>query len=621
MAQQQQPKPGAPQQAGVQQALAVVDLAIKTARAYRREDLVSRLLNSKERVRDPSIRVLVVGEFKQGKSSLVNALLNADIAPVDDDVATSVPTLVRFAEQPTATAYREQEDGDPTPEDVAVDALPQYVSEAGNPSNERRLRSVEVGVPRKLLSGGLVLVDTPGVGGLGSVHSAITAAALPMADAVIFVSDASAEYSAPELDFLRMARDATPNIVCVLTKIDFYPEWRKIDALNRQHLIDAGLSAPLIPASAPLRRQAVDADDPDLNTESGYPRLIAYIQHEVIGNAERLEVRSAASDVLSVASQLEGQFASEREALKDPKRAQALIARLEEAKESANRLRSQAAKWQQTLGDGVADISADIDYDLRSRMRQVLQEGEAGIDVIDPGEKWSDFEAWLYRRVSGEAVENYTMLQKRAEELARAVAEHFESAEQDLNVALSTEAPRAIVTGVGVGQVEAGSKSALAAGMLALRGSYGGMMMFGMMARMAGLAMVNPLTVVLGVVMGHGAIKQERERQLALRRQQAKGSVRKYIDEVSFQMGKDSRDTIRRIQRQLRDTFQARAEELTRSATDSLLASQQAIKTDEAERQKRIRDVEAELARLRELRRQALVLAPELGAGGTATGR
>ena len=618
MAQQQPKAAAAPPQVGVQQALGVVDLAIKAARGHGREDLVSRLLNTKDRVRDPSIRVLVVGEFKQGKSSLVNALLNADIAPVDDDVATSVPTLVRFAERPTATAYREREDGDPTPESVGVEDLPEYVSEAGNPSNERRLRSVEVGVPRKLLSGGLVLVDTPGVGGLGSVHSAITAAALPMADAVIFVSDASAEYSAPEIEFLRMARDATPNIVCVLTKIDFYPEWRKIEALNRQHLMDVGLAAPLIPTSAPLRRQAVDAEDQELNRESGYPRLIAYIQREVIGQAERLEVRSAASDVLSVASQMGAQFASERDALKDPKRAQSLVARLEEAKEAANRLRSEAAKWQQTLGDGVTDISADVDYDLRNRMRQVLQEAEAAVDVIDPGETWTEFEAWLYRRVSGEAVENYTMLSKRAEELARAVAEHFESAEQDLNMALSVQAPSDIVTGVQVAGVEAGSKSALAAGMLALRGSYGGVMMFGMMARMAGLAMVNPLTVVLGLVMGRGAIKQEKERQLGLRRAQAKGSIRKYIDEVTFQVGKDSRDTIRRMQRQLRDTFQARAEELTRSATEALLAAQQAINADQAERQKRIRDAEAEVARLRELRRRALVLAPELGASTRA---
>ena len=608
--------------AGVQQALSVVELGMRAARAYDRSDLVARLENTRDRMQDPSIRVLVVGEFKQGKSSLINALLNVDVAPVDDDVATSVPTLVRFAETKSATAYHDADDGgDPSPELVSADDLATYVSEAGNPGNQRRLRSVEVGVNRKLLSGGLVLVDTPGVGGLGSVHSAITVAALPMADAVIFVSDASAEYSGPELDFLRIARDASPNIVSVLTKIDFYPEWRKIEALNRQHLIDAGLQTPLIPTSAPLRLQAIQTEDEDLNRESGYPRLTTYIQREVVGQSERLSVRSAASDVSSVVSQLESGFVSEREALRDPKRAAKLVARLEKAKESANTLRSQSSKWHQALSDGVADLSADVDHDLRRRMRDTTQEAEAAIDATDPGEAWQEFEAWLYRRVAAEAAENYAMLSRRAEEVAGDVVEQFEAAEQDLQISLSVEAPRDLVTGVDIADVEKGKGGPLSGGWVAFRGSYGGMMMFGMMARMAGLAMINPATIVLGLVMGRKAIKDEKERQLALRRAQAKTAIRKYLDEVSFQVGKDSRDTVRRLQRQLRDTFQTRAEELMRSATDALVSANSAIKTDQADRQGRLRDVESELARLKELRRQALLLAPELAAGTKAKPR
>src|SRR5690606_40618541 len=62
------------------------------------------------------------------------------------------------------------------------------------------------------ISGGLVLVDTPGVGGLGSAHGAATMAAVAGADAVVFVSDAAQEYTRPELDFLASAMQMCPNV-------------------------------------------------------------------------------------------------------------------------------------------------------------------------------------------------------------------------------------------------------------------------------------------------------------------------------------------------------------------------------------------------------------------------
>ena len=79
-------------------AVDLVDLALKATAAYGRPDLGARLAQTRKRLVDPNVRVLVVGEFKQGKSQLVNALVNAPVCPVDDDVATAVPTVVRHAD-------------------------------------------------------------------------------------------------------------------------------------------------------------------------------------------------------------------------------------------------------------------------------------------------------------------------------------------------------------------------------------------------------------------------------------------------------------------------------------------------------------------------------------------
>ena len=131
--------------------------------------------------------------------------------------------------------------------------LAQHVSEAGNPGNKALISYAEVGLPRKLLSGGLVLVDTPGVGGLGSAHGAATMSALPSADAVLLVSDAAQEYTAPELEFLDAAMKLCPNVACVLTKTDLYPHWRRIEELDRGHLRKAGVDAEIFPVSSVLR--------------------------------------------------------------------------------------------------------------------------------------------------------------------------------------------------------------------------------------------------------------------------------------------------------------------------------------------------------------------------------
>ena len=192
---------------------------------------------------------------RQGKSSLVNSLLNAPVCPVDDDVATSVPTVVRYAEQPYAGLVRPQPDpgsgsasGAPTPELEPIDVaqLPVYASEFGNPGNELGLLAVEVGLPRSLLAKGIIFVDTPGVGGLGSAHTAATVAALPTADIVLFVSDASQELTRTEFDFLRAAVGNGATCGFVVTKTDFYPDWQRIVELDRA----------IWPGSAPTSRSS-----------------------------------------------------------------------------------------------------------------------------------------------------------------------------------------------------------------------------------------------------------------------------------------------------------------------------------------------------------------------------
>lgn len=597
-------------------AIDVVDIAVRAVTAYHRDDLGERLNRTRERLLDPTARVLVVGEFKQGKSLLVNALVNAPVCPVDDDLATAVPTEVRYADTP-GLVLAEQPDPNVSRlrrRAVPIDDVGRYVSEAGDEADRRILRHVEIGIPRAVLAGGLCLVDTPGVGGLDSAHGASTMAALPGADAVILVSDAAQEYTASELEFLGHTTDLCPTVLCVLTKTDLYPDWRRIADMDRARLRAAGVDAKLLAVSSTLRMLAIRDEDRGLNAESGFPALVGYLRDEVLAKQDRLAARSASHDVLTVTRQLSTSMSAELAALRDPAGTEALMAELARASERVENLRRQSARWQQTLNDGVADLAADIDHDLRDRMRAILREAEEQLDAVDPATIEDEFTTWVHQRVSAAASANFVWTSQRVRWLASQVATHF-GADGATELPLVRQyAPNAAVAQAATfAMPDAESFGFGQKWVTGMRGGYGGTLMVGMMSTIAGLALLNPLSIAAGVLLGRKTVKDERKRLLARRQAEAKAAVRRYVDDLLFQVGKESRDLLREAQRMLRDHFTRIAEELSRSLSESTQAAQRAVVVDKADRDRRVLDLEAELARVEHLAGVAVELAESAG--------
>ncbi|HEX2356923.1 MAG TPA: dynamin family protein [Micromonosporaceae bacterium] len=586
-------------------AAAVVDLGLRACEAYGRTDLTARLSRSRAALADPAVHIVVAGEFKQGKSSLVNALVGASVCPVDDDVATAMPTFVRHGAEPGADLVFDGEP--PRRQPVPLDQVRRFVVEGppgAVPSAGERLARVDIRLPRKLLANGLVLIDTPGVGGLGSVHAAASLAAISLADAVLFVTDASQELTRSEVDFLRQARRLCTTVVCVLTKTDFYPAWRTIHQLNERHLRGT-IGAPLIAVSSPLRLRAVRANDAALNTESGFTELVRFVTDRVAGGAAQRLAADAAAEVSSVCEQLTGQFAAERAALADPQAAQRVVHELTAVRDRVEALKSAAARWNQTLNDGIADLTSDVDHDMRNRIRGVVQEADDAIELSDPADTWAEMESWLRARTSYELLANYGLLRQRAAELSDLVAEHFREASGDAFRGLAVYNPDAMLSRTAVEhKIELARMTAGKQAMVALKSAYGGALMFTMLGSLMGVAL-GPIGVGIGLVMGHKGLRDEKKRQVVKRRTQAKNAMRRYCDEVSFVMGKDSRDTLRRVQRQLRDHYSALAEELNRSNSEALTAAAEAAKRSQTDRDQRLKNIDAELARLRQLQQRA----------------
>ncbi|MBN7793347.1 dynamin family protein [Microbacterium esteraromaticum] len=575
-----------------------------------RDDLATRLANTRARLADPAVRVIVVGEFKQGKSKLINALVNAPACPVDDDVATSVPTTVGYADQPSAWVLERSDDqSEPQRRQISLESLAEYVSERGNPDNERGVLAAEVLLPREILRGGLTLVDSPGVGGLESSNSLATLAALSSAHAVLLVSDASQEYTEPEVQFLQHAMRISPNVAAVLAKTDLYPEWRRIERIDREHLTGHD-DVPIFSVSSDLRLLAAELQDRTLNEESGFPALVTHLRREVLGRAEVIHERSAVHELASVVDQLEMSLKAELNALVNPEDTPRMIAELENAKAKADEFRGRSARWQVTLTDGIADLVADMEHDVRDRLRKVQREAEKAIDDGDPGPVWDQIREWLDQRVTAAVSETFVWTDERSRWLAEEVADLFSQDQSEIPIHDVSDIQGVLDPVDDIAGLDPGQLSATEKMYIGVRGSYGGVLMVGLATGLIGMALINPLSLLAGVLVGRRAYREDMSNRLSRRQQEAKVIVRKYIDEVTFQVGKQLKDRLRLVQRGTRDHFGALAEELHSSLAEALQRAKQAASGFTTTRDQRVVALRSRLAELESVRKAIPALPP-----------
>ncbi|MEO6087039.1 MAG: Isoniazid-inducible protein iniA, partial [Umezawaea sp.] len=426
---------------------------------------------------------------------------------------------------------------------------------------------------------------------------------------VLLVSDASQEYTAPELEFLRQATSVCPNVACVLTKTDLYPDWRRIAELDREHLAAAGVDAELFTVSSTLRWQALLAGDTELNTESGYSQLVAYLRKRVLGQADELSRRSTKHDVLAVTDQLVDGLRAEQTAQQNPETVQELIRGLTAAEQRAAGLKERSARWQQTLNDGVADLNADIDYDLRDRMREIVREAEEALAGSgDPTKIWDQFATWVQQTAASAVSANSVWANQRARWLARRVAEHFDEEREHLLPALRTEPSDALRSVRALAVRESETPSVGHRMLTGLKGGYSGLLMFGLLGTALGMSLLNPIAIGAGLLLGRKAIGDERKRTVAKRQQETKAALRRYVDDVTFHAGKESRDMLRGVQRDLRDHFTTLAEQLKRSLQESLQAAERSVKASKSDRDTRLTEIQRELDALAAVRKEVRLL-------------
>lgn len=319
--------------------------------------------------------IVIVGETKRGKSSLTNALVGVpNLSPVDAAVATSSYLEFVHGSQVAARAYVPGRE-DPIP--LRMEDVRDYGTVLGNlPDGIRPPRRLEIFHTAPMLQYA-TLMDTPGVGGLDSLHAEVALDAVERATALLFVVDASAPFSQPELNFLIEASKRVNMVLFALTKIDAYPGWRTIldddRSLLRAHA-PRFANAPFFPVSSRLAELALQMPK-EAASEVVKESRVAELQHGLIGLAAKGTALKTANTLRAVRTEFVRLDIGVGDRMKSADPDPALAERLKEERQKVNsRKRSETKQWSLALNTETQRARVEAQSRLRQYMTKLQED-------------------------------------------------------------------------------------------------------------------------------------------------------------------------------------------------------------------------------------------------------
>lgn len=282
-----------------------------------------------ERVAEGRFYVTCFGQFKRGKSTVINALIGAPVLPTGVIPVTMVPTVIRYGDQPSARIRFQTQEWSAVP----LNKLDEYVTEEKNPENVKAVTAVEIFFPSPLLATGMCLVDTPGLGSVWEANAAATRAFAPHIDAAIVVIGADPPIAGDELELVEAVGKHVHELLFVLNKAD---------RVNSRELATAkafarGVLEKRLSRPVPIIYETSAVEQAE-NRGSGrdWGKLVAALRELVENSGSNLVRESANRAAGRVSEQLLRIIAEEREALRRPvEESQRRIAQLRETRAQA----------------------------------------------------------------------------------------------------------------------------------------------------------------------------------------------------------------------------------------------------------------------------------------------
>ena len=330
--------------------------------------------------------VVVMGEVKRGKSSLVNALIaQPDLLPVDVLTCTSAPIRVAVSHDgpvvPQVTLVRGTEREMILATELArwvtVDGVGSLQGNTNAGMNEAQdpPSSAEIAVRYPDMDG-ITVVDTPGVGGLDK--RAVTAALQEArhAGVLLMVCDASTPITAPEMDILRQAHDSVGGVIVAVTKTDKNTRrWRAIVEDNKR-LISShmGIDVPVVGVSSLRALDAARCIDPARRAELERRSGIAQLRSQLRAQLRQPAAMGQRAALQSITTTLTGIAKTVRDDIRLLAESSTAVEQLEAEKTKLERLREESSEFEQRFQRDLAVARTRVTEGLDKALEEVRHE-------------------------------------------------------------------------------------------------------------------------------------------------------------------------------------------------------------------------------------------------------
>jgi len=368
---------------------------------------MSELHNLIHKLKENQFYLVVLGQFKRGKTTLINTLLGADLLPVGVLPLTSIITLIRHGEQATG----EVTFLNGTTKKISLPELPDYVTETGNPENRKGVKRVDITYPSPFLAGGVVLIDTPGIGSTILHNTQVTYEFLPHIDAAILIISTDPPVTQAEYEFLDHVTEYVDKIFFVLNKIDYLAP-RELDetlAFTQKVLSEhiQGGSPQVYPLSARLALQGKLAQDRTGLEKSGFIRLEQDIQRFLLNEKGAILLRSISKSAKRIISAERFSLSLEVKAITTP--VEQLSKRVEDFRRQLKQLQREREEYEYILKGEIGKTISLLESELRKfeeeesrSLRKLVKQAAQADEGFDPmtiertvGEAFvADFERW-----------------------------------------------------------------------------------------------------------------------------------------------------------------------------------------------------------------------------------
>lgn len=263
------------------------------------------------RVSEGRFFLACIGQFKRGKSTLINALIGESVLPSGFIPITALPTVVRYGAERRARVRRQNGSW----QEIPLSDLSLYVSEEHNPENTKAIGGVEVFVPAPLLADGMCLVDTPGLGSVFVGNTATTQDFLPRIDAGLVVIGADPPLAGEELKLVEAAGKQVHELIVVLNKADRTTDAERLAAVNfTRQLFDKRLHRPAGPVFEVSAIERLEGRGP----ERDWNKLTLALERLAQDSGHRLVSEACERGIERLDEQLLAIVAEEKDTLRRP---------------------------------------------------------------------------------------------------------------------------------------------------------------------------------------------------------------------------------------------------------------------------------------------------------------